>query len=186
MPLKQVMKDHESSMKKAVEFLEAEYKGVRTGRASTGLIDNLRVDYYGSPTPILQLATTSSPDATSIVIKPFDPSSAKEIEKAIKASDLGFTPHTDGGTIRLTIPPMSQERREKVATQVKQMGEHQKISIRNIRRDANKKIDDLQKSKEISEDDRDRSKKEIDEMTKKYTAQIDNDIKEKTKEVLES
>ncbi len=186
MPLKKIMKDHENSMKKAVEFLDAEYKGVRSGRASTGLVDNLKVDYYGNLTPLLQLATTSAPDATSIVIKPFDPSGAKDIEKAIKASDLGLSPHTDGGVIRLTIPPMSQERREKVATQVKNMGEQQKVSIRNIRRDANKKIDDLEKSKEISEDQRDRSKKEVDDITKKYTAQIDEAIKSKVKEILSS
>ena len=186
MPTKQVIKEHEQRMKKATEFLETEYKGLRTGRASTGLVDNLRVEYYGNLTPLNQLATTAAPDATSIIIKPFDPSALKEIEKAIKASDLGLSPVSDGKAIRLPIPPLSEERRKQIATQVKHMGEQSKVSVRNIRRDANKKIDDLEKAKGITEDDRDKSKKDIDDLTKKYVDKIDSLIKSKTDEVMGS
>lgn len=184
MPVKQVLKEHENSMKKAVDHLEHEYKAVRSGRASTGLVDNLKVEYYGNLTPINQLATLSAPEATSIIIKPFDPSCIKDIEKAIKISELGLTPMSDGKQIRLSVPPLSEERRKQIATQVKQMGEQAKISVRNVRRDANKKIDELEKDKEINEDLRDRSKKEVDELTKKYTAKIDSEIESKTQEVM--
>lgn len=186
MPTKAILKEHEVSMHKAVEFLDKEYKGLRTGRASTGLVDNLRVLYYGNMTPLNQMATISAPDATSLVIKPFDPASAKDIEKAIKASDLGLTPMTDGQMIRLPIPPLSGERRKQIASQVKNMAEQAKISLRNIRRDANKLIDDEEKNKAISEDDRDKAKKVTDELTKKYTAEVDSHCKAKTDEVLNS
>ncbi|WP_222566331.1 ribosome recycling factor [Limihaloglobus sulfuriphilus] len=172
-------------MTKTVQFLEDEFRGVRTGRASTGLVENMKIDYYGSMTPLKQMASLSIAEATQILIKPFDPSSVKNIEKAIKTSDLGLTPMADGGTIRLPIPPLSEERRQKIAAQLKQMAEQQKIAIRNIRRDANKQLDDEEKSKVITEDDRDKGKKDIDDMTKKYSDQIDNILKDKIKEVME-
>ncbi len=184
MPTRAIVKEHETSMKKAVDFLDNEYKSLRTGRASTGLIDNLRVLYYGNMTPLNQMATINAPDAGSLVIKPFDPASGKDIEKAIRTSDLGLTPMTDGQVIRLPIPPLSGERRKQIASQVKQMAEQARISIRNIRRDANKHLDDEEKSKLISEDQRDSAKKEIDELTKKYTAEIDSHCKKKTDDVL--
>lgn len=185
MPVRAIIKSHEESMKKAVHFLAEEFKSVRTGRASTGLVDNLKVEYYGNLTPLNQMASISVADATQIIIKPFDPSAVKLIEKAIKASDLGLTPMTDGNAIRLPIPPLSEERRKKIATQIKQMSEAQKVALRNIRRDANKHLDDEQKSKTITEDDRDRGKKDVDELIKKYTSQIDQMLKDKTKEVMD-
>ena len=185
MPTKEILSLHENNMKKTVEFMQSELKGVRTGRASTGLVETLRVDYYGSPTPLNQMATISTPDASSIIIKPFDPTALKEIEKAIKTSDLNMPPNPDGKVIRLNVPPLSGERRQQFVTQVKQIGEKAKISIRNIRRDGNKQLDDEQKAKTISEDDRDKGKKSIDDMTKTYTGKIDSAIKAKSEEIME-
>ena len=113
MPVSDILKDTELKMKKAVEFFESDLKGVRTGRASTALVDNLKVEYYGNPTPLKQLATMSTPQADMIVIKPFDPASLKDIEKAIKSSDLSLAPIVDGKMVRLTIPPLSEERRRR-------------------------------------------------------------------------
>ena len=184
MPVKQIVKDHETTMKHTLDHLHNELKGIRTGRASTGLVDALRVEYYGSPTPLNQLATVSAPDATSIVIKPFDPASLKDIVKAITTSDLNMPPNSDGKVVRLTVPPLSEDRRKQIVSQVKQFGEQSKVSIRNIRRDGNKKLDDEQKNKLISEDDRDKGKREIDDLTKKYTGEIDDCIKAKSEEIM--
>jgi ribosome recycling factor len=184
MPTKQIVLTHEKSMKGAIDHLQHELKGIRTGRASTGLIDHVRVDYYGSPTPITQLATVSAPDATTIMIKPFDPSSIKDVVKALTVSDLNLPVSPDGKVIRLKIPPLSEDRRKQIVVQVKNCGESAKVSIRNIRRDANKHLDDEQKSKLISEDDRDKGKKEIDDLTKKFTKQIDDAIKAKSVEIM--
>ena len=184
MPTKKIVNEHKASMEKAVEFLASELRSVRTGRASTGLVENLRVDYYGTATPLKQLATIATPDASSIVIKPFDPGSLKEIEKAIKNSDLSLAPIVDAKIIRLSIPPLSVERRNDIVTQVKQMGEKTKVSIRNIRRDANKQLDDEQKNKTITEDERDKGKKDIDNLTKEHTEKVDSIIKAKSDEVM--
>jgi len=171
-------------MKGAVEHLHNELKGIRTGRASTGLIDHVRVEYYGTPTPVNQLATVSTPDATSILVKPFDPSSVKDIVKALTVSDLNLPVNPDGKVIRLTIPPLSEERRKQIVVQVKNCGEQAKVSIRNVRRDANKQLEEEQKSKLISEDDRDKGKRDIDDLTKKYTGKIDDAIKAKSVEIM--
>lgn len=184
MPTRAIVNEHKSTMDKALEYLRQELRGVRTGRASTGLVDHLRVEYYGNPTPLNQLATISVPDADMIVIKPFDPASIKDIEKAIKTSDLSLAPIVDGKVVRLNIPPLSTERRNQYVNQIKQMGEQTKISIRNIRRDANKRLDDEQKNKTLTEDDRDRGKKEIDDLTKEYTDKIDEAIKKKSEEIM--
>ncbi len=184
MPVKEVVSEHRKNMEKALDYLHNELRGVRTGRASTGLVDNLRVEYYGSPTPLNQLATVGVPDADSIIIKPFDPAALKDIEKAIKNSDLSLAPIADGKVIRLSIPPLSTERRNQIAGQVKQFGEQAKVSIRNIRRDANKQLEDEQKAKLITEDDRDKGKKDVDDMTKEFTDKIDQAIKKKTDEIM--
>ena len=184
MPTKKIVNEHKASMEKAVEFFASELRSVRTGRASTGLVENLRVDYYGTATPLKQLATIATPDAASIVIKPFDPGSLKEIEKAIKNSDLSLAPMVDAKIIRLNIPPLSVERRNDIITQVKQMGEKTKVSIRNIRRDANKQLDDEQKNKTITEDERDKGKKDIDNLTKDFTDKVDEIVKGKSEEVM--
>ena len=171
-------------MEKTLEHLNSELRGVRTGRASAGLVDNLSVEYYGTPTPLKQLATVAVPEPSSIVIKPFDPTCLKDIEKAIKNSDLSLAPMADGKIIRLNIPPLSEERRKQITQQVKQVGEKSKVIIRNIRRDANKHLEDEQKKKVISEDDRDKGKKDIDNLTKEFTEKIDAVIKIKSEDIM--
>jgi len=184
MPTQKIVNEHKNMMEKVLEHLHNEFKSVRTGRASTGLVENIKVDYYGTPTPLRQLAALSAPEASMIVIKPFDPASIKEIEKAIKNSDLSIAPISDGKLIRLSVPPLSGERRKQLAAQVKQLGEQTKVSIRNIRRDANKRLEDEEKAKTITEDDHDHGKKEIDDLTKQYTDKIDYAVKAKTDEIM--
>jgi ribosome recycling factor len=184
MPTKEIVSDNETKMKKAVDFLHEELKAVRTGRASTGLVENMKVDYYGTPTPLKQMATLATPQADMVVIKPFDPSSLKEIEKAIKNSDLSIAPIVDGKLIRLNIPSLSEERRTQLVGQAKQMGEQAKVSIRNIRRDANKQLEKEQKNKIITEDELDKGKKQIDDITKECVDQVDIVVKKKSDEIM--
>lgn len=184
MPTKEIVSDNESKMKKAVEFLQDELKVVRTGRASTGLVENLKVDYYGTPTPLKQMATLATPQADMVVIKPFDPSSAKDIEKAIKSSDLSIAPVVDGKIIRLNIPSLSEERRTQLVSQAKQMGEQAKVSIRNIRRDANKQLEKEQKNKIITEDELDKGKKQVDDITKECVDKVGLVVKKKSDEIM--
>jgi len=186
MPTQKTVNEHKNMMDKVMEHLGNEFKSVRTSRASTGLVENIRVDYYGTPTPLRQLATLSTPDANMILIKPFDPASIKEIEKAIKNSDLSISPVNDGKVVRLSVPALSGERRKQIAAQLKQFGEQAKISIRNVRRDGNKILDDQEKAKTVTEDDRDRGKKEIDDLTKLHIDKIDKLTKAKIDEVMES
>lgn len=184
MPTKESVAEAEGKMGKAVEVLHDELRTVRTGRASTGLVENMRVEYYGSATPLKQLATIAAPRADMIVIKPFDPSSVKDIERAIKNSNLSLAPMVEGKLIRLNIPPLSEERRKQLAGQVKQLGEQVKVSIRNIRRDANKHLEQQQKDKVITEDDLEKGKKQIDDVTKDYTNKIDEMVKHKSDEIM--
>ncbi len=184
MPTKTILAEHERNMQKSVEFLKNELRAVRTGRASPGLVEHLQVEYYGSMTPLKQLATIAVPEPASLVIKPFDPSCAKEIERAIKNSELSLAPISDGKMVRLNIPPLSEERRKQLVQQVKQMGEKVKVTLRNIRRDAIKQLEDEEKNKTITEDDRDRAKKEVDELTKQYTDQIDEILTQKSAEIM--
>lgn len=184
MPTKQIISTHQNSMEKAIDFLRNELKSVRTGRAAPGLVENLVVDYYGSPTPLKSLATIAIPEPASIVIKPFDPACLKDIEKAIKNSDLSLSPVPEGKMIRLNIPPLSEERRKQIVQQVKQLGEKTKVSVRNIRRDANKQLDDEQKNKAITEDDCKKGKENIDDVTKKQIEQIEEIVKLKSDEIM--
>ena len=184
MPTKEIVSDTESKMQKAVEVLHDELKTVRSGRASTGLVENIKVDYYGTPTPLKQMATLATPQMDMIVIKPFDPASIKEIEKAIKTSDLSIAPIVDGKIIRLNIPSLSEERRKQLVQQAKQAGEQTKVSIRNIRRDANKHLEKEQKDKIITEDDLEKGKKQIDDITKEHTDKVDALIKSKSDEIM--
>ncbi|MEJ2702930.1 MAG: ribosome recycling factor [Sedimentisphaerales bacterium] len=184
MPTKGTVSETESKMKKAVEVLQDELKAVRTGRASTGLVENIRADFYGTPTPLKQMATLAAPQMDMIVIKPFDPGSIKEIEKAIKASDLSIAPIVDGKVIRLNVPPLSEERRKQLVQQAKQTGEQAKVSVRNIRRDANKVLEKQQKDKLITEDDLEKGKKQVDDVTKQYIDKIDEFIKSKSDEIM--
>ena len=184
MPVKKVVSEHENKMKKAVEALQTSLKSLRTGRASTGLVENLMVEYYGTPTALKQLATLATPQSDSIVIKPFDPSVLKDIERAIKNSNLSLAPIEDGKIIRLNIPPLSEERRKQIVGQAKQLGEQAKVSLRNIRRDANKQLEKEQQDKLITEDDRDKGKKQIDDLTKDFSKEVDSTIKAKSDEIM--
>ena len=184
MPVNAIISENEQKMSKALEALQNGLKSVRTGRASTALVENIKADFYGTPTPLKQMATLAVPQPDAIIIKPFDPSSVGEIEKAIKNSDLSIAPIVDGKMIRLSIPTLSQERRIQLVSQAKQNGEQAKVSIRNIRRDANKHLDKQYKDKLIAEDDMEKGKKQIDETTKKYTDKIDQTIKQKTDEIM--
>ena len=184
MPTKGIVSECESKMKKAVEIVQDELKAVRTGRASTGLVENIKVDYYGTATPLKQMATLATSQADMIVIKPFDPASVREIEKAIKNSDLSIAPIVDGKLIRLNIPLLSEERRKQLVQQAKQMCEQTKVSIRNIRREANKQLEKQQKDKLITEDDLEKGKKQIDDVTKEYTDKVDSVVKNKSDEIM--
>lgn len=184
MPTQKIVSEHKDKMKKALEFLHHELRAVRTGRASTGLVENLRVDYYGTATPLKQLATLAAPQADLLVIKPFDPGSVKDIEKAIRNSDLSIAPVVDGKIIRLNIPPLTGERRQQLVTQIKQTAEQAKIGVRNLRRDANKQLEQAEKDKEISEDDREKAKKEMDNITREFTDAIDSAVKTKSDEIM--
>jgi ribosome recycling factor len=184
MPVKEIVTETESKMKKTLEVLQAELKTLRTARASTALVENIKVDYYGTPTPLKSLAALSTPQPDLIVIKPFDPASIKEIEKAIKTSDLSLAPIVDAKLIRLSIPPLTEERRKQLVGQVKQIGEQSKIGLRNIRRDANKHLEKQEKDKLITEDDLKKGNKQIDDITKKYTDDIDSAVKHKSDEIM--
>ncbi len=184
MPTKEIVTETELKLKKAIEVLHNELKTVRSGSASTGLVENIKADFYGTPTPLKQMATLATPQADVIVIKPFDPSSIKEIEKAIKNSDLSIAPIIDGKMIRLNIPALSGERRKQLVQQAKQNGEQSKVSLRNIRRDAVKHLEKMEKDKLITEDDLKKGSKTIDELTKKYTDEIDKVVKHKSNEIM--
>jgi ribosome recycling factor len=179
-----VVAETKAKMQKALDVLGDELKGLRGGRATPALVDHIRVEYYGSPTPLKALATISTPEADMIVIKPFDPASLKDIDKAIKSSDLSIAPIIEGKFIRLNIPPLSEERRKQLAQQAKKSGELAKVSIRNIRRDANKTLDTQEKDGEITEDDRDLAKKQVDDITKEFTEKIDSTVVRKSDEIM--
>ena len=185
MSIEEVTLDAEERMEKAVSKLKTDLTGIRTGRATPGLVDSLRIDAYGSPTPLKQIASVSAPEPQQLVIRPFDPSVIKDIEKGIIASDLGLAPQNDGKVIRLNIPPLSGDVRKKMVSRTKELAEEAKISIRNIRRDANKAVDQAQKDKEIGEDERDTIKDEVQELTKKYEGEVDAAAKAKEAEVME-
>lgn len=182
----EILLDAEERMEKAVSVLKTSLAGIRTGRANPGLVDSLRVEVYGSSSPIKQLASVGAPEPTQIVIRPYDPSTIKDIEKAIIASDLGMNPQNDGRLIRINIPPLSGEVRRKMVTRVKDLTEEAKVAIRNIRRDANKAADQAEKAKEMSEDERDDVKKEVQDLTKNYEDQAAELAKAKEAEVMET
>lgn len=186
MSTRKIVDEHSRNMDKTVEFLRTEFKSVRTGRAAPGLVEHLIVDYYGTPTPLKSLATVAAPEPASLVIKPYDIGCLKDIEKAIKSSELSLAPILDGKMIRLSIPPLSEERRKQIVQQVKQAGEKTKVSLRNIRRDAIKQLEDAEKAKTISEDDRDKAKDEIEKLTKKHIDVIDEVVKHKSEEIMSS
>ena len=184
MPTKEIVSASESKMKKAVGALHEDLKVVRSGMASTALVENIKADFYGTPTPLKQMATLATPQVDSVVIKPFDPSSVKAIEAAIKSSDLSIAPIVDGKLIRLKIPSLSEERRTQLVQQVKQTGEQTKVTVRNVRRDANKHLEKQQKEKTITEDDLEKGKKQIDDITRQYIDKVDEVVKHKSDEIM--
>ena len=178
------IKDIEGRMQKSVDNLQEEYVTIRAGRANPHILDRLRVDYYGTPTPIQQVANVSVPEARMIQIQPWEASLIKDIEKAILVSDLGLTPNNDGKTIRLVFPELTEDRRKELAKDIKKKGDNAKVAIRNIRRDANDAIKKENKAGDISDDEAKNSEDEIQKITDKYIAMIDSAIDDKTKEIL--
>lgn len=182
----EILLDAEERMEKAVDHLKSSLTGIRTGRANPGLVDSVKVDYYGSPTPLKQIANVSVPEPQQIMIRPFDVSSLDEIAKAIQNSDLGMAPNNDGRVIRLNVPALSTERRQQLVGRVKELAEEARVSIRNIRRDANKHADQAEKDKTMSEDDRDQTKDKVQDLTKKFEGLVNEQASTKEKEVLDN
>ncbi len=174
-----------AGMTKALESFKRDLGKVRTGRASLALLDDLRVDYYGTPTPINQVGAMAVPEPRLITIQPWEKNLIGEIEKAILKSDLGLNPSSDGQIIRLVFPPLTEDRRKEMVKQVKRMGEDAKIAVRNVRREANDSLKKLEKDKEISADDLKRGEKEIQEVTDDYVARVDQVIADKEKDLME-
>jgi len=174
-------------MIKAVEFLKQEFKGLRTGRAHPGLVEHLKIEVssYGSSMQLKELASISVPEPSTLLVKPFDPGTLKDIEKGLQSASLNITPQSDGKAIRLPIPPLSGERRQQIVQQIKKMAEAQKVVMRNARRDGNKAIDVEEKAKTLSEDEAKEVKERIQKVTKKYEDEIDAISKVKTKEIEE-
>ncbi len=183
--IEDVLKETESKMKKAVAALERDLGGVRTGRASARLVDNVKVDYYGTPTPLSQVSSITVPEARMILIQPWEKSLTPAIEKAILKSDLGLNPSTQGNVIRLQIPELTEERRKDLVKVVRKKVEDGRIAVRNVRRQALETFREMQKEKEISEDEEKRAEKQLQEITDKYIANVDETGKLKEEEVME-
>ena len=183
--LESIYEEAAERMMGAVEALERDLKGVRTGRANPALLDGLRVTYYGESLPVNQVATVSIPEPRLIVIRPWDASAVPEIEKAIQASSLGLTPQTSKGIIRLAVPPLSEERRKQLVAHVRERGEQAKVAIRNVRRDANRQVDALKKAGSAPEDDCAKSRDEIQDLTKDSEGDVEKYLQAKIEELME-
>lgn len=175
---------YEDKMNKSLEALQNEYGSIRAGRANPHVLDKLKVDYYGTPTPLQQVGNISVPEARIIQIQPWEKKMIKEIEKAIMTSELGINPTNDGSSIRLVFPELTEERRKQLAKDVKKKGDEAKVAIRNIRRDANEAFKKMNKNNELTEDDQKDLETKVQKMTDKYIADIDKAIEEKTKEIM--
>ena len=178
------LNEFQDKMEKSLNNLEEEYAGIRAGRANPHVLDKLRVDYYGTPSPIQSVANVSVPEARMIMIQPWEPSLVKEIEKAILCSDIGINPTNDGKVIRLVFPELTEERRKDLAKDVKKKGDNAKVAIRNIRRDAMDQFKKLGKAEDISEDEIKDLEDQIQKLTDQYVAKIDKAIEAKTKEIM--
>lgn len=178
------IKQFEERMIKSLESLKSEYMSIRAGRANPHILDRIQVDYYGTPTPIQQVANISVPEARMIQIQPWEASLIKEIEKAILVSDIGITPNNDGKIIRLVFPELTEERRKELVKDVKKKGENAKVAVRNIRRDANDAIKKQNKANEISEDEQKQLEDKVQKLTDKYVEEVDKAIENKSKEIL--
>ncbi len=182
--MKEVLNVAKEKMEKTLKVLGSDYAAIRAGRANPAVLDRITVDYYGTPTPIQQMAAVSVSDARILVIQPWDKSTLKSIEKAIQASDLGINPANDGTVIRLAFPQLTEERRKELSKEIKKLGEDAKVAIRSIRRDANDKIKTMKKNSEITEDDVKNFDKDIQKLTDKYVGFIDDAVSVKEKEIM--
>ncbi len=180
-----VLKDTRTRMEKALGHTQDMLRGIRTGRASASLLDSVRVDYYGSMTPLSQMAQISVPEPRTLVIKPFDAGTLKDIEKAVLKSDLGISPENDGKVVRLNLPPLSGDQRKKYAAKAKELSEEGRVALRNLRRDANKEADGLLKSKDITEDDNKGLHGEIQDLLKEFEAKVTESFDKKHHEIME-
>ena len=178
------MEQFEEKMQKSVQSLTDEYATIRAGRANPHVLDKIMVDYYGQPSPLQQVANVSVPEARVILIQPWEASLVKEIEKALLVSDLGLTPNTDGKTIRLVFPELTEERRKELVKDVKKKGENAKVAIRNIRRVANDSVKKQNKASEISDDEAKQMEDKVQKLTDKYVAEVDKMIESKSKEIM--
>ncbi|KTD53114.1 ribosome recycling factor [Legionella santicrucis] len=183
--INEIKQDSEKRMKKTIEVLQIDMSKIRTGRANVGLLDHVQVDYYGTLTPLSQVANVSASDSRTILVTPWEKSMVSAIEKAILTSDLGLNPATTGNAIRVPMPPLTEERRKELIKVVRNEGEQGKVSIRNIRRDANSQLKDLVKEKSISEDDERRAVEAIQKLTDKYILEVDTLLAEKEKDLME-
>ena len=185
MSIEEILLEAEERMDKSLALLHDQLKGVRTGRANVGLVDSIRVEYYGSFTPLKQMANLSTPEPQQILIRPFDPSAISEINKAIQASGLGLVPNSDGKAIRLNVPSLSVEQRKKLVARVKDLAEEARVSIRNIRRDANKAADQEETDKVLTEDEVKSCKEEVQDLTKRFESKVNDTADKKSAEILE-
>lgn len=183
--INEIKQDSEKRMKKTIESLQNDMSKIRTGRANAGLLDHVQVDYYGTPTPLGQVANITASDSRTITVTPWEKSMVAAVEKAILTSDLGLNPSTNGNAIRVPMPPLTEERRKELIKVVRNEGEQGRVSIRNIRRDANSQLKDLVKDKSISEDDERRATEVIQKLTDKYVAEIDALLVVKEKDLME-
>lgn len=183
--LKDIYRESESRMKGAVQALEEDLARIRTGRASPALIERLQVEYYGTPTPLIQLASISVPEPRSLLIRPFDPSTLRSIERAVLSSDLGLTPNNDGKSIRLNLPPLTEERRKELVKVVHNRVEEARIAARNVRRDSIRDLREFEQEKMISEDDQKRGEEELQKITDRYIDEINGIGERKEKEIME-
>jgi ribosome recycling factor len=181
----EILLDTEDRMEKAVQVFSGQLQGIRTGRATPGLVDSIRVDYYGSQTPIKQMASVTVQEGKQIVVRPYDATAISNIVKAIQTSDVGLTPNSDGRLIRINVPPMSTERRRQHGARVKEMAEEARVAIRNVRRDGNKHADQAQKDKLCTEDERDQVKEQVQELTKTFEGKVNDLAAAKEKEIME-
>jgi ribosome recycling factor len=172
-------------MEKAAQVFTGQLQGIRTGRATPGLVDTIRVDYYGSQTPIKQMASVTVQEGNQIVVRPYDATVISAIVKAIQTSEVGLTPNSDGRLIRINVPPLSTERRRQLASRVKELAEEARVAIRNVRRDGNKHADTAQKDKLCTEDERDALKDQVQELTKTFEGKINDMASAKEKEIME-
>ena len=182
--MKEVIKKCEEKMTKTCENLDGEFSNIRAGRANPNLLNRIMVEYYGTPTPMQQLGNISVPEPRIIQINPWEKSLLKAIEKAILASDLGITPTNDGTSIRLVFPELTEERRKELVKDIKKKGEAAKVAVRNVRRDANDTLKKMEKSTDITEDERKEGEEKIQKMTDKYVSKIDKSVENKSKEIM--